>query len=204
VVYGNYVPELSSCWQQAQALMIVPPLDRSTGCRPPSTASCLVHRSVFAVAGGFAEHLRAAEDLVFFDRLAEVRVSIAHAPEAVVHWSPPRDAASAFRRLRLYSQHHLRAHLGRTWHRRVMSMDLAAAAVLAAGFAWPLLWALPPLALLARVLCTGERRRQSLGIQRWTLMLFARCCWLILLADVAAWVGALDYWRQRHSETTGT
>jgi glycosyltransferase involved in cell wall biosynthesis len=204
VVYGNYVPELSNGWQLAQALTIVPPLDRSTGCRPPSTASCLVHRSVLAAAGGFSEHLRAAEDLIFFDRVAELQLSIGHAPEAVVRWSPPLDAASVFRRLRLYSQHHLRAGLGRTWHRRVMAMDVAAAVVLAAAFAWPLLWALPPLALLVRVVRSGERRRQTLGVRRWTPLLLARCCWLIVLADVAAWLGALDHWRQRRSEATGT
>jgi glycosyltransferase involved in cell wall biosynthesis len=204
VVYGNYVPELSNGWQLAQALTIVPPLDPSTRCRPPSTASCLVHRSVLAAAGGFPEHLRAAEDLVFFERVAELRVSIAHAPEAVVRWSPPLDAASVFRRLRLYSQHHLRAGLGRTWHRRVMSMDVAAAVVLAAGLVWPPLWVLPPLGLLVRVLRNGERRRQALGIRRWTPLLLARCCWLIVMADAAMWLGAADHWRQRRSGVAAT
>jgi len=71
IVYGNYAPRVASEWEIAQALAYVPPVDPASGCRPPFIASALVERSAWRQAGGFPEELRAAEDLLFFERAAQ-------------------------------------------------------------------------------------------------------------------------------------
>jgi glycosyltransferase involved in cell wall biosynthesis len=198
VVFGDYEPRLEGEWEAAQALALVPPRDAAAGCRPWSIASALIHRTAWTAAGGFPEELRAAEDLRFFDGLQAAGVVVARAPQALVRWSLPPSPRQVFRRLRLYSRHHAAAGLGRTWHRRVMAMDVAGLLLLGSGLAWPPAAAVAVLAGLARVVRTVAARRRSLpGGGAWRPDRVARAAWLLCLADAAAWAGYFDWRRTR-------
>ena len=196
-VYGHYAPVVRTEWDAAQALAIVAPVDPRTGWRSPSTASLLLHRSAWTAAGRFPEELRAAEDLVFFQRLAEAAVPTAHAPKAVVRWSLSPSPSAAFRRLRLYSRHHLAAGLSGTWHRRVLAMDAAALVLMLAALSWP--WLALPLGLgaLARLLRTVWARRGNVPGGAFRPDRLLRVAALLALADAAAWAGLLDFLAER-------
>jgi glycosyltransferase involved in cell wall biosynthesis len=191
-VFGNYEPVVRTEWEAAQALAVVAPADPTTGARSPSTASLLLHRSAWESAGRFREDLRAAEDLLFFEELDRAGVRTARAPTATVRWTLSPTPGAAFRRLRLYSRHHLAAGLARTWHRRVFMMDLLAAGLLLACFAWP--WLAVPLVLggLARLLRTVWLRRRNVPGSAFRPDRLLRVAVLLALADAAAWAGLLD------------
>src|SRR5262249_61403654 len=87
----------------------------------------------FAGAGGFPEY-RAAEDLVFLERLQATAREITRAPRAIVHWRLAPDTRRTFRRFALYSEHNLRAGRGRDWHAGVLR-HYAAMAILGVGAA---------------------------------------------------------------------
>lgn len=197
VVFGDYRPLLQTEWDRAQALTFVPPPDALTQMRPAATVSMLIRRSCWEQAGRFREDLRAAEDLLFFRALEAVPVRLARAPRAVVVWRLAPGPLAAFRRLRLYSTHHLRAGLFRTWHLRVMAMDAAALALVVASFFAP--GAVIPLLLAGsvRVLRTANRRKHNLPEPhplRATRL--ARVAFLLMLADAAVWLGAFSWLRE--------
>lgn len=197
VVFGNYHPILETEWDRAQALAFVPPPDALTGLRPPATVSMLIRRSCWDRAGRFREDLRAAEDLLFFRALEAVPVRSTRAPRALVAWRLSPDPLAAFRRLQLYSKHHLRARLFRTWHLRVMAMDAAALALVVASFFASLAIVALLLACAARVLRTAYQRRRNVPEPHVLRpMRLARVATLLLLADAAVWLGALSWARE--------
>jgi glycosyltransferase involved in cell wall biosynthesis len=194
VVFGDCKPCLGDEWDVAQALAFVGPPDQQTGLLPPFIASSLLHRRVWETTGGFPEHLRAAEDLVFLKRLDELRVRVVRSPDAVVRWRLALGPRGVWRRLRLYSAHHLAAGLFRTWHLRVMAMDLVAAGLLGAAILWPASIFVVCLGAAARLLRTVARRRHNVP-GRWAFRpdRLCRVALLLMLADTATWAGALDY-----------
>ncbi len=199
VVYGDYDPFIRSEWDAAQALAIVSPRNPATGCRPPFIASSLVRRETFLKVGGFPEHLRAAEDLLFFEALEKAGAKVVHAPRARIRWTLAPSPRAVFRRLRLYSAHHVLAGLGRTWHHRVLGMNAVGLALLVAGFAWPVAWVLLGLGAAARLWRTVMSRRSSAPpeAQRLTAGRWARAAVLLAVADAACVLGYLDYLRGR-------
>ena len=70
VIYGNFEPLISSRFENYAALAYVPPKQEcSEGLiRGPSIASALLRRTVWQNVGGFPD-LRAAEDLIFMERI---------------------------------------------------------------------------------------------------------------------------------------
>ncbi len=198
IVFGGYRPILDGPWAVAQALAFLSPLDRATGQQAPSIASTLVDRSAWARAGGFPEDLRAAEDLLFIDRLAAVGVPFTRAPEAVVRWSLASGPRAVFRRFRTDPAHHLAAGLWRRWHARVVAMDAAALVLLALGLRW---WPFALACLLCamvRVLRTASMRAANVGEGHpYRPGPLLRVAWLLTVADVAMWLGMLDYWAGR-------
>jgi hypothetical protein len=102
-----------------------------------------------------------------------------------------------FRRLWMYSSHHLASGLGATWHRRVMTMDLIGLALAVLGLRWPTPAMLLVLAFAGRVLATAARRRGNVTVFAFRPDRLVRVGILLLLADLATWLGALDHWRGR-------
>ena len=197
-VFGQVDPRLESEWDVAQALSLVSPVDRRNGCRAPFIASCLLHRSVWETVGGFPEHLRAAEDLVFLERIHEIGISTRRSSQAVVCWTLAKGPRAFFKRLRLYSTHHLSAGLSKTWHRRVFIMDIIALFLLATAAFWPPAMALFATGAIARVFRTIARRTSNIVDGRaFRYDRVGRVAVLLFLADLAAWAGAADFiWRR--------
>jgi Glycosyl transferase family 2 len=196
VVFGSYTVSLATEWDRAQALTYVPPVDPATGCRPASIASCLVHRAAWEAAGRFREDLRAAEDLLFFEGVTAAGVPVRRSPRALITWRLPPGPGGVFRRFRLYSAHHLAAGLSRTWHRRVMTMDAIALLLAISGIVVPIVLVVLALGAMARVVKTVHGRAANIApASPWRPDRLLRVALLLLLADVAAWAGALDHWR---------
>ena len=114
VVYGNYEPVCDSFFRECAAIAYVSARDESAT-RGPSLASCLVRRDAFTRAGGFPP-FRAAEDLIFIQRLIESGARTAFAPKASVRWQIAGSVPTTFRRFASYSYHNLIAGWGRHWH----------------------------------------------------------------------------------------
>jgi hypothetical protein len=138
--------------------------------------------------------LRAAEDLLFIRRIEASGTPVAHAPTAVVRWNLARGPQAVFRRFRLYSGHHLAAGLYRSWHLRVLAMDIGAGVLTGAGYFWRWLLVVLGAGALARVLRTILPRRANIaGARPFRPDRVVRVAWLLFLADLAMWLGALDY-----------
>jgi GT2 family glycosyltransferase len=130
VVWGSYEPTVRTFLDSCAALAYVAPR-RATpagAARGPSVASCLLRREAWAAAAGFPD-LRAAEDLVFIERLAAAGVEAAWAPGAVAWWSLPSTLGATFRRFRSYSRHNVLAGRQADWHYGVARIYVAAVAV---------------------------------------------------------------------------
>jgi glycosyltransferase involved in cell wall biosynthesis len=197
-VFGEYRPLLNSEWDVAQTLAFLGPKDPVTRLSSLSIASSLIHREAWECAGRFPEHLRAAEDLLFFQKLQDHGVAVIRCPEAIVHWQLPPPPGAVFRRFRLYSAHHIDAGLFRTWHVRVMAMDVAAALLIAGAIAGPPVLLVLGAGAAARVLATVARRRSRIGDRSaFRVDRLLRVGFLLLIADAATWAGALDYLLRR-------
>lgn len=197
VVYGTYEPILDSFFRECLALAFVPPAEVVDGepWRGPSTASMMIRKEVWESLGGFPEHLRACEDLRFFERVAAAGVPAALAPKAKVRWNIPAGFRAAFRRFRTYSRHTLVAGMGRSWQLAVARMYAAGAAVVALAIVHHWAWlVLLVLAAGARVVRTVRRRRPWISLRHRVgphTYLFVGV--LLLWLDLAAFVGCVDY-----------
>jgi glycosyltransferase involved in cell wall biosynthesis len=127
VVYGNYEPVCDTFFEECAALTYVPvKQSRKEGAvRGPSTATCLIHRRVWETVGGFPD-LRAAEDLIFFERIAALGTETAWAPDATVWWKLQPTFVRTFRKFALYSKHNVWAGRQRYWHYGLARQYLAA------------------------------------------------------------------------------
>jgi glycosyltransferase involved in cell wall biosynthesis len=208
VVYGTYEPILESPMQRAAALAFLAPARPEAGgyTRGPSTASMLMRRSVWGAVGGFPEHLRAAEDLVFFRAVAATPARCAAAPKAVVQWQLPSDIRAVFRRFRVFSTHTLRAGLGGGWHSAIIRMYLVALAMAVLAIVHSPWWLL--------LLATGFAVRVGIGVRRRRPpagpaidvrpAVVLRAALLVAVIDAAMFVGLFEWaWSpmKRHETT---
>jgi cellulose synthase/poly-beta-1,6-N-acetylglucosamine synthase-like glycosyltransferase len=194
VVYGNYEPVIDSFLTRCASLAyVVPPAIRAGGLmRGPAIASCLVRKSAWASVGGFPD-LRAAEDLMFMQALAEKGVAAGWAPGALVRWRLAPTVGATYRRFELYSRHNVWAGRQRYWHYGVARQyALAALVVAAALFAGPAWLVLLPLAFLARALKSIWQRREGRGLA-WVLepRQLGGVMAVLLVLDAATFVGWL-------------
>lgn len=201
IVYGSYEPDLRTFAQRSGAVSFVAPRRAVDGgyLRGPSTASMLIRRQAWEDLGGFPEDLRAAEDLVFFDRAAQRGTATAYAPQAIVQWSGPATFRATYRRFRAFSDHTLRAGLWRSWHRSVFAFYGAAAVACALALAHHPAWlACLAIGLASRVVNSMRKRRPPFGpaIPR-TPGLVLGVAAAIVTADLAMFAGSLDYARRR-------
>jgi glycosyltransferase involved in cell wall biosynthesis len=143
VVYGSYEPITDSMFKECAALAYVPPAIERDGylMRGDSIVSALMKRSVWRAAGGFPEHLRSAEDLLFMRKVEEVARRIVYAPGAVVHWSLQPGFSRTFKRFRAYSRSNIQAGLWKQWQLAILQRYVLLALVAFSAFflGWPLL-----------------------------------------------------------------
>src|SRR5205085_87010 len=147
VVYGNFEPVTDSAFKRYAALAYVPPkLERPEGvARGPFIASTLLRRGVWEAVGGFPD-LRAAEDLIFIERIEAAGFRVRWAPRAMVWWDIQPTLGRTFRRFVLYSKHNVWAGRQGHWHYGVARQYAVAALLVALAVAHSPWW-LAPLAL---------------------------------------------------------
>lgn len=196
-VFGTYEPVLDTSFQKCIALCFLAQSREIEGkrFRGPSTASLLMKKDVWAELGGFPEHLRACEDLLFFRMLADRGYHTAYAPGAMVKWRVPATLGQVFRRFRAYSLHTLKAGLGADWHSAIARMYLAGAAcvLLGAIVHWSFV-TLPIVGLVLRAMQSVNDRRDVLGAAGpATMTTYVAICGLLVWIDLSALVGVFDY-----------
>jgi glycosyltransferase involved in cell wall biosynthesis len=202
VVYGAWEPVADSFFKECAAIAYVPPPAESEGTymRPRFIASALMRRSVWRAVGGFPEHLRSAEDILFMDKVKEANFRTVYAPRAVVHWNIQPNLWRTFKRFLTYSRHNLRAGLGHAWQaaifKRYALVLLCALPALFLGLRWWLiatlgLWLLM---LFARSLLSLWRNRRSYpaSLGRNALRLFVLVP-IIAALDAAAFAGTVNW-----------
>jgi len=202
VVFGSFDPVCDTSFRRCAALAYVPP-PAASGIRGPSVASMALTHEAFDRASGFPP-FRAAEDLIFLERLLALPLRVAYAPRAVVHWELAPDARRTFRRFALYSEHNLRAGRGRYWHagvlRHYMAMGLATtAAALAGGGVWSLL--VYPFWQLARASRSAWQKRRAFDFPTLDPRHVLGAAALLCLIDLATLAGALRWVRQGRPRT---
>ncbi len=163
VVFGSYEPVITTFFAQCAATAYVPARspDKGKEIRGPFIASCLLRKSAFEASGGFPPY-RAAEDLMFFDKIRDRNWTTAYAPHAIARWEMASGWLSTFRRFRLYSYHNLVAGRGGYWHRGVARWYTLAMPFVILGCVQPAGWlAVPLLGAGARIAITIWRKRKE-------------------------------------------
>lgn len=208
VVYGSYEPVTDSLFKESAAIAYVPPPRNMDGVsiRPRSIASALMKKAVWQSVGGFPEHLRSAEDLLFMQQIERQRYSVGYAPAARVHWQVQSGLWRTFKRFVVYAENNVRAGLWRQWQARIFFryglLLLLVLAAVVVGWWWlivPLiLWLLM---LLLRAVVSLKRNSHcypagwSRNLARLVLLVP-----IIGVIDAAALVGTLKWFLK---ESTG-
>lgn len=202
VVYGAWEPVTDSFFKECAAIAYayVPIREFNERFIQARFIACsLMHRSVWSAVGGFAEHLRSAEDLLFMNKIDEAGFRVSYEPRALVRWEIPPTLWRTFKRDVTYSRHNLRAGLGSKWQSAVFIryalLLFGALLALALTRQWLLVTAtLWLLMLLARSIVALWRARQyyPAGAGRNLLRLFLIVP-LIITLDVATILGTLDW-----------
>jgi glycosyltransferase involved in cell wall biosynthesis len=201
VVYGSFAPIVDSFFKECAAMAYLPPPVEIDGIatRPRSIASALMRRHVWASAGGFPEHLRSAEDLVFMERIEVLGFRELRAPEAVVHWNIQGNLWRTFKRFVTYARNNIRAGLWRQWQAAIFQRYalLVVIAVPSVFFGWR--WLVVPLGcwiglLLARaVRALGKNRRVYPAGPGRNLLRLIMLVPIIATLDLAAFVGSINW-----------
>jgi glycosyltransferase involved in cell wall biosynthesis len=153
VVYGNYEPITDSFFERCAVLAYVSPQQLRCGgrMRGPSVTTCLIRREVWRAVGGFPDR-RAAEDLIFMERIQQRGFRIGWAPTATVRWQLQPSLVRTFRKFVLYSKHNVWAGRQYDWHYGIARMYLAALPFFLLALVHNAWWLMIPLsAALARV-----------------------------------------------------
>ena len=201
VVYGSYEPVVDSFFKECAAIAYVPPAASTAEgpARPRSIVSALMSRKAWEAVGGFPEHLRSAEDLLFMNKIEQAGFRTVRAPRAVVYWTIQPGLGSTFRRFYVYARNNIRAGLWRQWQaaifRRYGVIMLITLPAIFLGVKWlilpPLLWLTLLVARAARAL---KQNRQSYpaGMFRNSLRLLLIVP-IIATLDAAAFAGTISW-----------
>jgi glycosyltransferase involved in cell wall biosynthesis len=201
VVYGSYEPVVDTLFKECAAISYVSPPSESEGVlmRSHSIASALMRRRAWETVGGFPEHLRAAEDLLFMQRVEEANFNIAYAPRAVVQLELQPDFWRTFRRFTVYSRNNIRAGLWRQWQKPILSRYLVLALLMLPALLWGQWWLLVPLSLwlllqLMRALVAIWRNRQAYPASPFRNVLrVSKIVPIIIVIDLGLVIGTLSW-----------
>lgn len=199
LVHGSYEPVANTFFTRCAALTYVPPRQERPGgwMRGPSTTSMLLRREAWQRAGGFPD-LRAAEDLIFLERVSLGGCRIAWAPHAMVWWQLQPSLRRTFGRFVTYSRHNVWAGRQRGWHYGMARQYAVAAILLIPAFVYSRWWlAVPVAGVMARAARSLWRRRGRRGFV-WapTAAHFGGVLGMLLAIDLATFIGwAQALWR---------
>ena len=195
VVYGNYDPLVRTFFDRCAAIAYVAPRKKESPSdagpmRGPFIASSLMRRDVWQRVGGFPD-ARAAEDLIFMERIEAQGIKTSWAPSANVEWQLQPTLARTFRRFVLYSRHNVWAGRQRFWHYGVARQYAVALAFVVLGIVHSSWWLLVlPLGLAARAaksIFSHREGRQPAWLINPVQFLYVNV--IILTIDLATFVG---------------
>ena len=106
-----------------------------------------MRRVAWERVGGFPEHLRSAEDLLFMQRVEQANFNITYAPLAVVRWDLQPNIWRTLKRFAIYSRNNIRAGLWRQWQRPVLSRYLVLLLLVLPALPLGMRWIAVPFAL---------------------------------------------------------
>lgn len=201
VVYGTYEPIIDSFFTQCAAIAYVPPPFESDGgpVRPRSIVSALMRRQAWETVGGFPEHLRSAEDLLFMSQVEQSGFRIARTSRARVYWHMQPNFWRTFRRFVEYSRNNIRAGLFSEWQQTIfLYYALIAATTFGVFFMGPRGLIIPPVAwlllLIARSAKTLYQNRQTYpaGFGR-NLARLVLLVPILATLDAAAFIGSVNW-----------
>ncbi len=201
VVYGSYEPRINSFFKECAAIAyITPPAEvEGESMRSRFIASALMRRRVWEEVGGFPEHLRSAEDLLFMNRIEQARYRIAFAPRAVVHWDLQPNFRRTFKRFAVYSRNNIRAGLWRDWQAAIFSRYLMLVLLILPALLLGRRWLIVPLSLWLLLLLVRagvslwrNRRCYAAGLLRQLLRLTLLLP-LIAVLDLGAIAGTIQW-----------
>ncbi len=123
-----------------------------------------LRRRVWETVGGFPEHLRSAEDLLFMNQVEEKKFRIAYAPRALVGWDLQPNFRRTFKRFAVYARNNIRAGLWKDWQAAVLSRYLMLVLLTLPAVALGWRWLFVPLGLwllmvIARATVSIRRNR---------------------------------------------
>jgi glycosyltransferase involved in cell wall biosynthesis len=201
VIYGSFTPVVDSFFKECAAIAYLPPPAEIDGIltSPKSIVSALMRRHVWQMAGGFPEHLRSAEDLLFMQRIEAQGFRELRAPDAMVYWNIQPNLWRTFKRFTSYARSNIRAGLWRQWQAAIFRRYalLVVLALPAIFFGWP--WLVLPLAcwiglLLARAAKALSKNLKvyPAGLGRNVLRLFAIMP-ILAAVDAGAFVGSIHW-----------
>ena len=201
VVYGTYDPIINSFFTECAAIAYVPPpFESDSGpVRPRSIVSALMRRRAWETVGGFPEHLRSAEDLLFMNRVEQSGFAIARTSLARVYWHIQPNFWRTFKRFVEYSRNNIRAGLFAEWQRTIFVYYavIAATALNVLVFGVPGL-IVPPLVWLLFLFARGSktlyqnRKTYPAGVGR-NLLRLVLLVPIIATLDAAAFIGSINW-----------
>ena len=201
VVYGAWEPVVDTLFKKCAAIAYLPPPTKSgdSVIRPRSIASALMRRTVWESVGGFPEHLRSAEDLLFMNSIERANFRVASAPDALVNWQLQATIGRTFKRFVNYARNNMRAGLWRQWQAGVFKrygfLLVSALPALVMGSRWLLITLLLWLLLLgARSVVAIWRNRDCYpaGILQ-SLVRMTVIVPILATLDVATFIGTLQW-----------
>ena len=192
VVYGHYEPIVESRFDEWAALSYIPvPVERGNGkTRGPVVPSSLLKKSVWQRVGKFPD-LRASEDRIFMERIAEKKIPTGWAPEAVLHWHIQHGFVPTFKRFHLYSMHNVWAGRQAGWHYGVAKIYLILSFFLLLGIFHHPAWLIGLAAVWsARILKSIVAKRENRSLW-WVLnpVRFLGVSAVMMTIDIAMFTG---------------
>jgi glycosyltransferase involved in cell wall biosynthesis len=203
VVYGNYEPVTRTFFEKCAALTYVAIKQNRDGelMRGPSTASMLIHREAWQSVGGFPDS-RAAEDLLFFERIDKQKIKVAWAAKATVWWQLRPTLVSTFRKFALYSKHNVWIGRQWDWHYGVARYYAVGCVFILLALVFKFWWIalLAPLGFLLRIARTiWQRREEKSSLEIFNPIKFFMIATILLTIDAATFLGWLQAYLQRGS-----
>lgn len=98
IVYGVHGCYAKTLFEKCFAIVYIHQGNKLNGKRVnyPYLGSTAIKKQVWEKIGGFREDLRAAEDILFFKKIEEMKFKTVVAPEAIAYWRPRSSLREAF------------------------------------------------------------------------------------------------------------
>jgi len=212
VIYGSFAPVVDSFFKECAAMAYLPPPVDIDGTQTSSRsiASALMRRDVWRMVGGFPEHLRSAEDLLFMQRIEAQEFRELRAPEAMVHWSIQANLWRTFKRFVTYARNNIRAGLWRQWQAAIFRRYAVLVVIGMPAFFFGPRWLIVPLGcwlgvLLARAArALGKNRRVYPAGPGRNLLRLITLVPIIATLDLAAFIGSINWLLMDKLHLTGS